>query len=44
MTTKDLVVLDTLVWATALEHRGQLISRARKFSGYPELSGVLIAS
>jgi PIN domain nuclease of toxin-antitoxin system len=44
MRTKVLVVLDTLVWATALEHRGLIISRDRKFSGYPELSGVLIAS
>ena len=39
--TKDLVILDTLFWATALEHRGQIISRDGKFFGYPELSGVL---
>lgn len=35
--------LDRLIIATALEHGGQLVSLDGKFSGYPELSKVLIA-
>jgi PIN domain nuclease of toxin-antitoxin system len=35
--------LDRLIIATVLEHGGQLVSQDGKFSGYPELVGVLIS-
>ena len=35
--------MDRLIIATALEHGSQLVSQDGKFSGYPELAGVLIS-